>query len=49
MEQNTKKKRRKSHLVSFLTGEDIDMLQEREYDKRHQNDQNICDTHEDGA
>ena len=33
----------------YRTGEDIDMLNEREYENRRKKRQPICDTHIDGA
>jgi len=42
------KKRR--YKRSYLSGEDIDMLNERSYYKKtSRKHKNICDTHEDGA
>ncbi len=41
------KKRRRRH--RRLTGEDIDMFREREYENRHKRDESICDKHIDGA
>ena len=40
-----RRKRRKR----YLTGEDIDMFREREQENRRKRDDNICDTHIDGA
>lgn len=43
------KKRRKSR-SRYFTGEDIDMLREREYENRNkERRKNICDDHIDGA
>ena len=43
---NNRPRRRKNR---FKTGEDIDMLRERENDSRRKNRTPICDTHIDGA
>lgn len=43
--QNRPRRRRNR----YRTGEDIDMLNEREYESRHKKRQPICDTHIDGA
>ena len=40
-----RRKRRKR----YFTGEDIDMFREREHENRQKKDENICDTHIDGA
>ncbi len=40
-----RRKRRKR----YFTGEDIDMFREREQERRKRNEDNICDTHIDGA
>ena len=40
-----RRKRRKR----YFTGEDIDMFREREQERRKRNEDNICDTHVDGA
>lgn len=42
-----KKKNTKYKKSKYLTGEDIDMLNERKYSSYKK--KNICDTHEDGA
>ncbi len=46
MVDNTRRHRRKNR---FKTGEDIDMLREREQDSRKRRKTPICDTHIDGA
>ena len=33
----------------YFTGEDIDMFREREQERRQKREENICDTHIDGA
>ena len=33
----------------YMTGEDIDMFREREYEHKNKKKENICDTHIDGA
>ena len=45
MEENKRRKRRHRR----LTGEDIDMFNEREHDNRYKRKEPICDTHIDGA
>ncbi len=40
-----RRKRRKR----YFTGEDIDMFREREQESRKKREDNICDTHIDGA
>ena len=40
-----RRKRRKR----YFTGEDIDMFREREQESRRKREDNICDTHIDGA
>ena len=42
-------KRRRKRRARFMTGEDIDMLNERKQDKDSSRKPNICDTHVDGA
>ena len=42
-------KRRRRRKKRFMTGEDIDMLNEREQESRHKKEEPICDTHIDGA
>lgn len=42
----TRPRRRKNR---YRTGEDIDMLNEREYYNRRKKKEPICDTHIDGA
>ena len=44
--ENKKRKKRRSR---YMTGEDIDMFNEREYENRNKKKENICDTHIDGA
>ena len=46
MSENKYKRKRRSR---YLTGEDIDMFREREQERRQKRQQNICDTHIDGA
>lgn len=46
MEEN---KRRRKRRQRYYTGEDIDMFREREYERRHEKQENICDTNIDGA
>ena len=46
MYENTKRRKRRSR---YYTGEDIDMFREREQERRHNKEDNICDTHIDGA
>ena len=46
-ETNKPVKRRRKH--RRLTGEDIDMFNERTYEKRREKDVPICDRHIDGA
>ena len=45
METLKRRKRRKR----YFTGEDIDMFREREQERRDKKNDNICDTHIDGA
>ena len=45
MEEYKRRKRRKR----YFTGEDIDMFREREQERREKKNDNICDTHIDGA
>ena len=47
MDENYRPKRRRKH--RRLTGEDIDMFNEREHESRHKREDNICDRHIDGA
>jgi hypothetical protein len=50
MEKDEKKKEPIIHKNRYMTGEDIDMLREKNREKkRSKNDYNICDYHEDGA
>ena len=42
-------KRRRKRRLRYYTGEDIDMFREREQENRHKKEDNICDTHIDGA
>jgi len=51
MEKENKPKTTKVYKSRYLTGEDIDMLREkdRESESKHNKDYNICDHHEDGA
>ena len=42
-------KRRRKRRSRYFTGEDIDMFREREQDNRKRREDNICDTHIDGA
>ena len=44
--QNSRPRRRKNR---YKTGEDIDMLRERESENRRRRKPPICDTHIDGA
>ena len=46
MPNNNRPRRRKNR---FKTGEDIDMLRERDSDSRNRRRPPICDTHIDGA
>ncbi len=41
------KRRKRKH--RYLTGEDIDMFKEREYENKKKKELPICDTHIDGA
>ena len=45
MEERPRRKRRSR----YFTGEDIDMLREREYERKRDKHKNICDTNIDGA
>lgn len=45
MEDKSRKKRRHR----YFTGEDIDMLREREYEQKHRKSKNVCDESIDGA
>jgi len=51
MEKENKSKTTKVYKSRYMTGEDIDMLREknRENESKHNKDYNICDHHEDGA
>ena len=42
-------KRHRKRRSRYFTGEDIDMFREREQERRHKSQDNICDTHIDGA
>jgi len=42
-------KRRRKRRSRYYTGEDIDMFREREQERRKSREDNICDTHIDGA
>ena len=42
-------KRRRKRKSRYYTGEDIDMFREREQERRKSREDNICDTHIDGA
>ena len=42
-------KRRRKRRSRYYTGEDIDMFREREQERHQKNQDNICDTHIDGA
>ena len=42
-------KRRRKRRSRYYTGEDIDMFREREQERRQKREDNICDTHIDGA
>ena len=42
-------KRRRKRRSRYYTGEDIDMFREREQERRKSHEDNICDTHIDGA
>ena len=46
MSDVVKKRHRKKR---YFTGEDIDMFREREQENRSKKQDNICDTHIDGA
>ena len=41
--------RRRKRRSRYFTGEDIDMLRERERERKHDSHRNICDTNIDGA
>ena len=45
MEENKRRKRRRK----YLTGEDIDMFHEREWEQKSRKEVPICDRHIDGA
>lgn len=47
MENEAPKRRKRRH--RRLTGEDIDMFNEREHDNRNKREVPICDRHIDGA
>jgi len=49
MENATTNRRYRKRRNRYMTGEDIDMFHEREHERRHQNDDSICDKHIDGA
>lgn len=49
MENEVTYRRRKKRRNRYMTGEDIDMFREREQERRHHNDESICDKHIDGA
>lgn len=42
-------KRRRRRRKRFMTGEDIDMFNEREQESKEKKQEAICDTHIDGA
>ena len=42
-------KRRRKRRSRYFTGEDIDMFREREQERHKSREDNICDTHIDGA
>ena len=42
-------RRRRKRRSRYYTGEDIDMFREREQERRKSREDNICDTHIDGA
>ena len=44
-----KKTYRRRHRHRYFTGEDIDMLHEREQDRKRERSNNVCDTNIDGA
>ena len=46
MEETNRRRKRRSR---YFTGEDIDMFREREQENRRKRENNICDTHIDGA
>lgn len=46
MENKPYKRKRRSR---YFTGEDIDMLREREQDRKREKRRNVCDTNIDGA
>ncbi|MCR5506121.1 MAG: hypothetical protein K6F07_03915 [Bacilli bacterium] len=48
-EELTLLKRRRKRRARFMTGEDIDMLNERKQEEGSNKSPNICDTHVDGA
>ena len=41
--------RRRKRRSRYFTGEDIDMLREREHERKRDSHRNICDTNIDGA
>ena len=47
MNENTRPRRKRRS--RYYTGEDIDMFREREQERRKSREDNICDTHIDGA
>ena len=44
--ENTYKRKRRNR---YFTGEDIDMLREREQERKREKRSNVCDTNIDGA
>ena len=46
MDNNYKRRKKRNR---YFTGEDIDMFNEREQERREKRKDNICDTHIDGA
>jgi len=46
MENKPNRRKRRSR---YFTGEDIDMLREREQERKRERRRNICDTNIDGA
>lgn len=46
MDEKTYKRRRRKR---YFTGEDIDMLHEREQERKSERSRNVCDTNIDGA
>ena len=47
MDEYTSKRRKRRN--RYFTGEDIDMLRERERERKRDSHRNICDTNIDGA